>query len=84
MVCPQQQAVETKASFWQSKEPPRQEEEGSAKGSAQAAHRGDCLAALSIMGHPHQISGLGKEEQEAPTLAAVSYTHLTLPTIYSV
>ena len=68
MILPQEHADKNEAPSLQSKGPPRQEQEGSAEEPSRASHVGDRLAVLSIKGHPHQISGLARQEQEAPLL----------------
>ena len=68
MVPPQELVDKNKASSLRSKEPPRQEQEGSAEGYARTSHVEDRLAILSVKGPPHQMLGLGKQEQEAPLL----------------
>ena len=73
MVLPQEQADKNKAPSLQAQAPPRQEQEGSAGECPWASHVRDRLAVLSIKGRPHQISGVARQEQEAPLLKVLQF-----------
>lgn len=59
--------------------PTRQEQEGSAKECARAYHVEGRLGIVSIKGYPRQVSGLGRQEQEARLLEAHPFLICAMP-----